>query len=140
MTDQTPDQISEQTKESTQAKTALKGAFNIFRLWGLEESEIRVLLGNPDDNTYSAWQDGTVASLPESTLINISYLLGIYKALRILFPTEERAAEWPRKPNRAFGGASALDVMLDGRLSEVRRYLDGQWIDESAVWQGGHPE
>ena len=53
------------------------------------------------------------------------------KALNILLPSARRAAEWINRPNQApqFGGRSALEVMLNGRvtdLSDVRRYLDGE--------------
>jgi len=68
-----------------------------------------------------------VAGLPRDTLERISVLLGIYKAINILLPVRERAAAWIKKPNKAFGGESALDVMLKGRVDNlyaVRRYLD----------------
>jgi hypothetical protein len=74
--------------------------------WGLNDDEIQQLLG--DD------------------LERISCVLGIYKALRTIFPFEDRANAWPAKPNAAFGGESALSVMLDGGLAEVGLYLDGQ--------------
>ncbi|MCE0760976.1 MbcA/ParS/Xre antitoxin family protein [Marinobacter sp. G11] len=77
--------------------------------WGLNHDQIDVLLGNDIEK--------------------ISYVLGIYKALRIIYPTEERANAWPAKPNRAFGGRSAVDLMLEGDLARVRRYLDGQCFD-----------
>jgi len=87
--------------------TALKIFNNIAQAWGLNEQETRQLLGDDD-------------------LERISYVLGIYKALRTIFPTHEEAAAWPKKPNAAFGGRRALDLMLTDELSEVRRYLDGQ--------------
>jgi len=74
--------------------------------WGLSDNENQKLLA--DD------------------IKRISYVLDIYKALRILFPTEQRAAAWPVKRNRYFNGKSALEVMLAGDLASVRRYLDGQ--------------
>jgi hypothetical protein len=57
--------------------------------------------------------------------------MGIYKALHILLPTNEMADGWVKKANTAqgFGGKSALDRMLAGRvvdLADVRRYLDAQ--------------
>ena len=69
--------------------------------------------------------------LSGDTLERISYVMGIYKALRILLPTSEAAHAWVKKPNTAqgFGGKSALDRMLAGRvvdLADVRRYLDAE--------------
>ena len=62
-------------------------------------------------------------------LERISYVLGIYKALQVLFPDPTRADAWLRKPNAAlpFGGGSALDRMLSGNVADlfvVRSYLD----------------
>ena len=61
----------------------------------------------------------------------ISYLLGIFKALELLFPDPTRADAWIRRANDAapFGGRSALDRMLSGNVSDlfvVRSYLDAQ--------------
>jgi hypothetical protein len=53
--------------------------------------------------------------------------MGIHKALRLLFTENARAYEWVKKPNKAFGGETALDVMLRGYLTDlfrVRHYLD----------------
>ena len=69
--------------------------------------------------------------LPHDTLERISYLMGVHKALRILFSNQpERAYEWVHKANTAapFNGQSALSYMLAGQvvdLADVRRYLDG---------------
>ncbi|WP_415257257.1 MbcA/ParS/Xre antitoxin family protein [Sulfitobacter sp.] len=53
--------------------------------------------------------------------------MGIHKALRIIFTEADRSYRWVKKPNDAFGGSSALEVMLGGELTDVmrvRRYLD----------------
>jgi hypothetical protein len=61
----------------------------------------------------------------------LSYLLGIYKALQLLFKEPAAADAWLRRPNDAplFGGRSALDRMLSGQVSDlflVRQYLDAE--------------
>jgi len=59
----------------------------------------------------------------------LSNLIGIHKALRIIFSEATRGYAWIRSANDAFGGASALDVMLGGELTDimrVRRYLDAE--------------
>jgi hypothetical protein len=106
---------------------ALKAFFSLAGEWGLRREEQVLLLGDPSERTFYRWRAGKVAGLPKDTLERISVLLGIYKAINILLPVRERAASWMRKPNKAFGGASALDVMLQGRVDDlyhVRRYLD----------------
>lgn len=102
----------------------------IAGLWGLTVEEQLLLLGEPARSTFFAWRKHPErASLPKDTLERISNLLGIYKALQILFPDAAVADAWIRKPNTAsmFGGRSALDRMLAGNVSDlnaVRRYLD----------------
>lgn len=106
---------------------AVEAFFNLAREWELERDERIVLLGGPSVRTYYRWRSGQVVTLPRDTLERISVLLGIYKALHILFPTADRATAWLRRPNKALGGESALEVMLKGRvdhLYRVRRYLD----------------
>jgi Protein of unknown function (DUF2384) len=106
---------------------ALKAFFNLAAEWELRREEQVLLLGDPSERTFYRWRAGKVAGLPKDTLERISVMLGIYKAINILLPVRERAAAWMKKPNNAFGGASALDVMLQGRVDDlyhVRRYLD----------------
>lgn len=112
---------------STVDVVALKAFFNLAGEWGLRREEQVVLLGAPSQRTFYRWRAGKVAGLPRDTLERISVLVGIYKAIRILLPVRERAAAWIKRPNKAFDGASALDVMLKGQvdnLYQVRRYLD----------------
>lgn len=108
-------------------RVALKAFFNLAREWGLSRDEQITLLGKPSARTYYRWRNGAVAGLPHDTLERISVLLGIYKATHILLPVAERANAWVKRPNKAFGGETALAVMLKGRvdhLYRVRRYLD----------------
>jgi hypothetical protein len=90
-----------------------------------------MLLGDPPESTFYKWkrqQDGTLA---RDTIERISYLLGIWKNLQILFPDAAQADAWLHKPNKAplFGGQSALQRMLSGNVADlyvVRQYLDAQ--------------
>lgn len=111
--------------------TALTAFFNITAGWSLSAEEERTLLGSPPRSTFFKWKSEKSARLSADTLERISYVMGIYKALRILLPTEEAANDWIKKPNtaRGFNGQSALDRMLAGRvidLADVRRYLDAE--------------
>jgi hypothetical protein len=112
-------------------QAALTAFFNITAGWGLAADAERTLLGAPPRSTFFKWKGERAARLSADTLERISYIMGIYKALRILLPTEEAANAWIKKPNTApgFGGKSALDRMLAGRvvdLADVRRYLDAE--------------
>jgi hypothetical protein len=110
---------------------ALTAFFNITAAWHLGAEEERILLGAPPRSTFFKWKSDRAVRLSVDTLERISYVMGIYKALRILLPTQETADAWVKKPNTAqgFGGKSALERMLAGRvvdLADVRRYLDSQ--------------
>lgn len=112
-------------------RVALKFFFQLMELWQCNVEQQRKLLGAIGNSTYFNWKKQPAVRLPQDTLERISYLMGIHKALRILFSNQpERAYEWVHKANQAapFNGQSALDYMLAGRvvdLSDVRRYLDG---------------
>ena len=112
------------------APAGLRAFVRIAGLWGLTVEEQLVLLGAPPRSTFFAWRKTPErANLSRDTLERISYLLGIYKSLQILFPDASVADAWVRKPNTAplFAGHSALDRMLAGNVSDlasVRRYLD----------------
>lgn len=108
---------------------ALKTFFNITRMWRCTSHDEIILLGQPAKSTFYKWKQGqSELILPKDTLERISYIFGIYSALRLLFPTEVQAHTWPNKPNMTFQGKSALDIMRAGNvvdLAVVRRYLDG---------------
>ncbi|MDR3477242.1 MAG: DUF2384 domain-containing protein [Gammaproteobacteria bacterium] len=109
---------------------ALKAFFGVTQKWGLSREEERVLLGVPKA-TFYRWRQHLEGSLTPDTLERISYVLGIYKALRILIPNEKSANQWVHKPNAAalFNGSSALQKLMNGRvidLADVRRYLDAE--------------
>lgn len=110
---------------------ALRAYFAIAQAWGLKNAEARRLLGDPPESTWYKWKKLQDGHPGRDVLERISYVLGIYKALHILFPDPTRADAWLRKPNAAlpFGGGSALDRMLSGNVADlyvVRSYLDAQ--------------
>jgi len=109
---------------------ALKAFFGITERWQLNIDQESILLGVPKSTLYR-WKHKQDGILSKDQLERISYLLGIYKALRILLPNEHAAHTWIHKPNAAalFGGRSALEKLMLGRvidLADVRRYLDAE--------------
>lgn len=123
-------QALNQALPSNVAPVAIKMFMNITQNeWSLSETDARVLLGEPSRSTFYNWRNGKVSTLSRDTLERVSYVAGIYKALHLLFPQPDQANAWLKKPNAAFAGQSALDVMLAGSivdLARVRRYLDAQ--------------
>lgn len=116
------------TLDLDRASGAAKRAFfRVAQLWGVTNEEAIVLLGRPSRTTFFAWKKGEGGTLSRDTLERVSYLLGIYKALQLLFPNPAQADAWVRRPNTQFGGRSALDRMLGGNVADlhaVRAYLD----------------
>lgn len=120
----------ERSSPAKKSLVALKAFFGITHKWKLTSEQERILLGIPKA-TFYRWKHNLEGSLTHDTFERISYILGIYKSLRILLPTERAANEWIHKPNSAplFGGRSALERLLGGRvidLADVRRYLDAE--------------
>jgi hypothetical protein len=115
----------------TLAAPALRTFFKLAENWGLRIAEQRRLLGDPPESTFYKWKRQQAGALGRDTLERISYLLGIWKSLQILFPDPAQADAWLHKPNQAtlFGGQSALQRMLSGNVADlyvVRQYLDAQ--------------
>ncbi|MBY6013593.1 MbcA/ParS/Xre antitoxin family protein [Qipengyuania gaetbuli] len=117
--------------ENGNARGALDAVFKIARAWGLSEHEEAVILGQPDHEALRAWKDGKGPEIDKETVLRMSYVLGIFRAINTLLPIPERADAWIRKPNKApiFDGRSALDRMTDGAIEDlkiVRQYLDAE--------------
>ena len=113
------------------AAPALRAVFAAAAQWALTAPEERGLLGWPPSSTFHKYTSGDAGVLSFDTLTRISLVLGIYKALHILYPEPAFADRWMKMPNRTalFGGrpplALALDAGLDG-LFQVRRLLDSR--------------
>lgn len=110
---------------------ALKAFFNIAEKWQLNDNDKIQLLGSPGRTTFYKWKASKSGTLPKDTLERISYILGIYKALHLIFSDSKIADEWVNKPNKypLFGGKSAISRMLSGNVADlyvVRQYLDAQ--------------
>ena len=110
---------------------ALRGFFRLAEYWKLRIADQRKLLGDPPESTFYKWKRQQEGSLSRDTLERISYLLGIWKSLQILFPDRAQADAWLHKPNAAplFGDQAALERMLSGNVADlyvVREYLDAQ--------------
>jgi hypothetical protein len=106
---------------------ALAGFFAIMEAWGVGPEESRILLGAPSRRTYYAWRKGEAPRAPADTLRRIGYVAGVYKALQILYADPHHADAWVKRPNRAFAGATPLERMLGGDVTDlaaVRAYLD----------------
>lgn len=76
------------------SEPALRAFFNIASAWGLKVEEQQALLGWPASSTFYKYKSGQAGSLSYDMLMRISLILGIYKALHILYPDAALADRW----------------------------------------------
>jgi len=112
------------------SRAALAGFFRLVDRWRLRDEDARALLGGVSSSTYYEWKKHPGRVLDVDRLTRISYLVGIYKALHILYGNE-LADEWVTLPNTnvIFGGRTPLESMAGGGLlamQTVRRLLDAR--------------
>src|SRR5690554_4625122 len=117
--------------EKAKGHVALKGFFGICREWGCTQEEMMQLLGGVSHSTLAQYQTLPHVTLSQDTLERISYILGIYESLRVMYSTAERANRRVRLETSEvpFSGTSALDFMAQGsmkHLMETRRYFDAK--------------
>lgn len=113
---------------AAESAAMFRAAINLFRHWGVTDSQAATLLDLPL-RTYRRWKAGDIGRIERDRAARLSNLMGIHKALRIIFRDAQRGYAWIAQPNDAFAGRSALDVMLGGELTDlmrVRRYLDAE--------------
>jgi hypothetical protein len=112
------------------SKSALKGFFKLVATWKVRDEDARQLLGGLSNSTYYDWKKNPERTLEVDCITRISYLLGIYKALHILYG-DKLADEWVSlsNSNQIFGGHTPLAYMVGGGLiamQTVRQLLDAR--------------
>jgi hypothetical protein len=131
--DRAPDLTDPEVRGRLSA-SAIKAFVRIADKWQLTESQARGLLGGIASSTLHAWKTAPKKQkLTQDTLLRISLVIGIYKALHIYFG-DEWADRWMTLGNRGslFAGGAPIDYMiLQGQpgMFQVRRMLD--------AWRGG---
>jgi hypothetical protein len=111
---------------------AMKAFFNVTdKIWKLEPKVQQALLGFPGTSTFYNYRNGTHGTLSFDVLTRISLVLGILKALRILYPDRALADRWIGMPNSnsLFGGKTPAGFLTTGDLDSlyrVRRLLDAR--------------
>jgi uncharacterized protein (DUF2384 family) len=112
-----------------EAAAMFRAALNLFEKWGVTDDQASLLLDVPP-RTYARWKaERRPGRMGRDDKARLSNLMGIHKALRLIFKEPARGYRWVRAPNDAFGGRSALDVMAGGELTDlmrVRRFLDAE--------------
>lgn len=114
----------------TEALAAARAITTLFQKWELTDAEALDLLGGVPDETWSAWKSGRFGPVSTELGARLSHLIGVHKALRLIFSGDQaRVYGWVRRDNAAFGGLPALVVMREegaSGLLHVRLHLENQ--------------
>jgi hypothetical protein len=125
--------------DTAQAGAGLRTFARIAGKWRLPSADAMALLGVDSRSTYyellkRARAGKDVKGLSRDQLDRLSYLLGIYEAVRVVFPhSEESRNEWVSRPNSAalFGGRSPLEIM---RSSMIGLYQTFAHLVAARAW------
>jgi len=122
--------LNDKAERERLSSSALKGFFQLVSAWRVRDEDARELLGGLSSSSFYEWKKHPDRVLEVDRITRISYLLGIYKALHILYG-DKLADEWIHLPNSnpIFNGRAPLAFMLGGGLlsmQSVRRLLDAR--------------
>lgn len=109
---------------------ALRGFFNMVDRWQVRDEDARLLLGGISNGAYYQLKHSPERMLDPDRLLRISYLIGIFKSLNILY-SKRLADAWIQLPNThpMFAGRTPLAYMLQGgtpAMQQVRKLLDAR--------------
>lgn len=116
-----------------EAAALARTTVNLFKAWKLTDAEACTLLGSMSPRTWARWKEKSIGRIDRDLRMRMAHLMGIHKGLRYLFRDPARGYAWLRRPNAAFGGESALAMMLHGEMSDLSAMRE--WIDaERGAW------
>lgn len=122
--------LSRKENRTRLSPAAIKALLRIARHWKLRDDDTRALVGGISSGSFYALKNRSAKILDEDRLTRISLLIGIYKALNILYG-ENLADTWIGLPNTnpMFGGDSPLNYVKKGGIPaflRVRQLLDAR--------------
>jgi hypothetical protein len=125
-----PGDISAKPTQERLSPAAISGFLAIVKHWKVRDEDARALLGGMSNGAYYALKRRPKKTLDQDQLTRISLLVGIFKALNILF-SRKLADTWIQLPNSnpMFAGAAPLSYMLKGGVPgmiRVRQLLDAR--------------
>lgn len=112
------------------SRSAVPAFFKLVKAWRLRDEAARQLLGGVSNGVYYQLKSGQKKALDQDKLTRISLLIGIFKALNILY-SRKLADAWISlaNSNPMFAGEAPLDYMIQGgvpALMRVRQLLDAR--------------
>jgi len=122
--------LSSKDAQDRLSAPAVAAFFKIGSAWGLLDESARQLLGGVSNGMFYQLKRGHKKKLDQDKLTRISLLIGIFKALNILY-RRKLADAWISLPNTnpMFKGETPLEYMIKGgvpALMRVRQLLDAR--------------
>ena len=112
------------------SRPAIEAFFAVVDKWELRNEDAMALLGGISHGRYYELKKNRKGLLSQDELTRISLLIGIFKALNILF-SQKLANQWTLRPNSnaMFHNAPPLELLVRGGVPGmigVRRLLDSR--------------
>jgi hypothetical protein len=123
--------LSDASTRDRLSPAGIKAFLRIAQRWGIKDQDARSLLGGISSGSFYALKKLQARrALDQDTLTRISLLIGIFKALNILY-SQRLADAWMTLPNSnpIFRGSSPMEYILrQGQpgMIEVRQMLDAR--------------
>src|SRR5689334_1518101 len=112
------------------SRAAVTAFFKVAQAWQIRDESARKLLGGISNGVFYQLKRGDEKVLDQDKLTRISLLIGIFKALNLLY-SRELADSWINVPNSnpMFEGEAPLTYIIKGgvpALGRVRQLLDAR--------------
>jgi hypothetical protein len=122
--------LSSKAVQEKLSPAANRAFFSLTTQWKLRDEDARSLLGGISNGSFYQLKRSASKTLDQDKLTRISLLVGIFKALNILF-SPRLADAWVQLPNTnpIFAGESPLAYMRKGgvpNMIRVRQLLDAR--------------
>jgi Protein of unknown function (DUF2384) len=125
-----PADLSSRAVQEKLSPVAIRAFFRLTSHWKLRDEDARGLMGGISNGSFYQLKRSATKTLDQDKLTRVSLLVGIFKALNILYSTK-LADAWVQLPNAnsIFGGQTPLTCMLKGgvpSMLRVRQLLDAR--------------
>jgi hypothetical protein len=129
-----PADLSSRAVQEKLSPVAIRAFFRLTSHWKIRDEDARGLIGGISNGSFYHLKRGAktqdAKTLDQDKLTRVSLLVGIFKALNILYGAK-LADAWVQLPNTnpIFGGATPLSYMLKGgvpSMLRVRQLLDAR--------------
>jgi len=125
--------LSDKQVQKRLSPAARKAFFKIANAWKIRDEEAKQLLGGISNGAFYQLKGGELRTpLDQDRLVRVSLMVGIFKALNILY-SQKLADAWISLPNSnpMFAGDSPLAYMVKGgqpAMMRVRQLLDARRV------------